>query len=306
MAYESKKIDLMNTGYVEIGEPKFEPEKSVLAQFGVPPDPSDKPFLPDGPECQFKCCQKCRGSLRDRSWISLNAVADGEYPPTTFTGFGFNFEGRRKVVDAKFLLNIGLRRPPAPPKPQVASSYKRQRLNPVKGSPPSEVIGTVGIGPSPFNDDEDADTTFSQPPTANFYDSSAMVRSSDRERSRYSSNALTALESSQEIQDTVSRKSQEPVGDEKKRSPGCERFGYKPNAFTITRDTRAIQIKGTFQLSADDKKDAKYESPRLEEELSNHSPKLSNTPPLRHSVIDTPSRKRGFDKSGRRQTSKRY
>lgn len=63
-------------------------------------------------ECQYKVCPFCRPGSADRAYLSLNAVANGELPPTAATGFGFHIIGERPMVDVNLLRNIGLRTAP--------------------------------------------------------------------------------------------------------------------------------------------------------------------------------------------------
>jgi len=74
-----------------------------------------KPWLyfKDG-ECQFKCCHQCRPALLDRSYLSLDGIANGDIPSTAMTGFGFHLQGERPVALVKHVANLGLR--PSPPR----------------------------------------------------------------------------------------------------------------------------------------------------------------------------------------------
>ncbi|PTB38258.1 hypothetical protein M441DRAFT_249228 [Trichoderma asperellum CBS 433.97] len=65
-------------------------------------------------ECQYRVCQNCRPSYADRAFLSLNAVANGEVPPTAAAGYSFHLLGQRPVIDASILLNIGCRPVPLP------------------------------------------------------------------------------------------------------------------------------------------------------------------------------------------------
>lgn len=69
-------------------------------------------------ECQYRVCQNCRPSYADRAFLSLNAVANGEVPPTAAAGYSFHLLGQRPVIDASILLNIGCR-----PVPLVSLKY---------------------------------------------------------------------------------------------------------------------------------------------------------------------------------------
>ncbi|KAL7918301.1 hypothetical protein ACQKWADRAFT_304477 [Trichoderma austrokoningii] len=60
-------------------------------------------------ECQYRVCQICRPGCADRAFLSLNAIADGEVPPTAAAGYSFHLLGQRPVVDARYLLNMGCR-----------------------------------------------------------------------------------------------------------------------------------------------------------------------------------------------------
>ncbi|KAL7818008.1 hypothetical protein V8C44DRAFT_210431 [Trichoderma aethiopicum] len=65
-------------------------------------------------ECQYRVCQNCRPGCADRAFLSLNAVANGEVPPTAAAGYSFHLLGQRPVVDANVLKNIGCRPVPMP------------------------------------------------------------------------------------------------------------------------------------------------------------------------------------------------
>lgn len=70
----------------------------------------EKPWLcSPQEECQYRICQNCRPGCADRAFLSLNAVADGEVPPTAAAGYSFHLLGERPVVDARTLKNIGCR-----------------------------------------------------------------------------------------------------------------------------------------------------------------------------------------------------
>ncbi|TGO57083.1 hypothetical protein BOTNAR_0209g00120 [Botryotinia narcissicola] len=77
-----------------------------------------RPWLPSrGTECQFKCCHTCRPTLLDRSYLSLNAIADDDLPCTATTGFGFNLQKFRPVGNVEVVKNLGLRPNPVPAEP---------------------------------------------------------------------------------------------------------------------------------------------------------------------------------------------
>ncbi|KAG4030937.1 hypothetical protein MFRU_010g00670 [Monilinia fructicola] len=90
-----------------------------------------RPWLPSrGTECQFKCCHTCRPTLIDRSYLSLNAIADDDLPCTATTGFGFNLQKFRPVGDVEIVKNLGLRPNPVQPAPNRPRSqnlrYRRR------------------------------------------------------------------------------------------------------------------------------------------------------------------------------------
>lgn len=57
-------------------------------------------------ECQYKICPGCRPVCADRAFLSLNAVADGEIPPTAAAGFGFEPLGGRPVIEQNLVRSI--------------------------------------------------------------------------------------------------------------------------------------------------------------------------------------------------------
>lgn len=63
-----------------------------------------KPWLTEPrDECQYKICPHCRPAAADRAYLSLNAIANGDIPPTAATGYGFHVMGERPVVDAEIV-----------------------------------------------------------------------------------------------------------------------------------------------------------------------------------------------------------
>jgi len=67
---------------------------------------------PKDSECQFKCCHYCRPSLVDRSYLSLDEIANGGISPSAAAGFGFHLMGKRPVALVKHVKNLGLRQSP--------------------------------------------------------------------------------------------------------------------------------------------------------------------------------------------------
>ncbi|RFU78405.1 hypothetical protein TARUN_3806 [Trichoderma arundinaceum] len=74
-------------------------------------------------ECQYRVCQNCRPGCADRAFLSLNAVANGEVPPTAAAGYSFHLIGHRPVIDASALTNMGCRPVPLPRSSPASSEY---------------------------------------------------------------------------------------------------------------------------------------------------------------------------------------
>ncbi|OBU00196.1 hypothetical protein VE01_01848 [Pseudogymnoascus verrucosus] len=153
-------------------------EQSVLSPYSDLGNASDesKLWVPKpNEECQFKVCHRCRQACGERSFLSLDAIANDEIPMTAISGFGFNILGKRPVVPRKCAINYGLR---PDPRPQMVfrpvAKGKGLGINIVK-TPHDQLSEQVSIQLSPFDDEPGADTTFGQ--SSNAYDSSAMARS---------------------------------------------------------------------------------------------------------------------------------
>lgn len=111
----------------------------------------------------------------ERSFLSLDAIANNEIPMTAVSGFGFNLLGKRPVVSRKCAINYGLRPDPRPQTvSRAVSSGKGLGIAIVKASP-DQLSKQTSTTRSPFDDEPGADTTFGQ--SSNAYDSSAMARS---------------------------------------------------------------------------------------------------------------------------------
>ena len=87
-------------------------QQGVTLSAPVPESAAKKPWLRNG-ECQFKVCGRCRPSFRERSYLSLDAIVNGDIPATAVAGFGFNLLVNRPVASAELMKSIGLR--PSPP-----------------------------------------------------------------------------------------------------------------------------------------------------------------------------------------------
>ncbi len=81
--------------------------------------PPKKSWFPTQ-ECQFKCCPRCRPTFYERSYLSLDAVANGELPAIAITGLGFQCQNERPVALVKHVRNLGLR----PDRIRTKTSYK--------------------------------------------------------------------------------------------------------------------------------------------------------------------------------------
>ncbi|KAL2020381.1 hypothetical protein VTK56DRAFT_8510 [Thermocarpiscus australiensis] len=74
-----------------------------------------RPWMPDHRyECQYRVCHWCHPSGRDKSWLSLNAVLNGDILPTAAMGFSYSYFRVRPCLDADVLKNIGYRPVPLP------------------------------------------------------------------------------------------------------------------------------------------------------------------------------------------------
>ncbi|KFY94585.1 hypothetical protein V498_03852 [Pseudogymnoascus sp. VKM F-4517 (FW-2822)] len=158
-------------------------EQTVLSPYtilGTNPSDEAKLWLPKpNEECQFKVCHRCRHACGERSFLSLDAIANDEIPMTAVSGFGFNLLGKRPVVARKHAINYGLR---PDPQPQTVFRTVSSGKSPEKGlgigiakASPDKLSGQLSTQRSPFDDEPGADTTFGQ--SSNAYDSSAMARS---------------------------------------------------------------------------------------------------------------------------------
>ncbi|RCI07596.1 hypothetical protein L249_1646 [Ophiocordyceps polyrhachis-furcata BCC 54312] len=68
-----------------------------------------KPWVATFPEeCRYRVCPRCRPALADRAFLSLNAVANGDIPPTAAVGYGFHTMGERPVFDAEMVQTLGI------------------------------------------------------------------------------------------------------------------------------------------------------------------------------------------------------
>lgn len=109
------------------------------------------------------------------------------------------------------LRTIGLR-PSPEPKPATPSPSKRKSAVRTSSRKRSQSAAPRSTASSPFDDEQSADTTFSQPPSANFYDSTAMTRSLNAETPRSSNSApevvqqLKKLLSAGKHRDSMDRK----------------------------------------------------------------------------------------------------
>ncbi|KAK4186620.1 hypothetical protein QBC35DRAFT_453098 [Podospora australis] len=90
-----------------------EPRLANKVRLKYPDD--TRPWIPDQKyECQFKVCHRCMGLGRDKSWVSLNSILNGDILPSVATGFSFNYIGGRPCADARAVQNLGYRPVPLP------------------------------------------------------------------------------------------------------------------------------------------------------------------------------------------------
>ncbi|PHH59350.1 hypothetical protein CDD81_3354 [Ophiocordyceps australis] len=80
-------------------------------------------------ECQYRICPRCRPGAADRAFLSLNAIASGEIPPTVAVGYGFHILGERPIVNADIVLNLGRRSGPIPSNRSPRSEIRVSRAS---------------------------------------------------------------------------------------------------------------------------------------------------------------------------------
>lgn len=79
---------------------------------GFLPLGNEKPYVvPQREECKTTLCPNCgrSGMAEEQSFLSIDGVLKGDYPPTAAVGYGFRALGGRPVVDANIVKNLGLR-----------------------------------------------------------------------------------------------------------------------------------------------------------------------------------------------------
>ncbi|CAJ0550663.1 Ff.00g105930.m01.CDS01 [Fusarium sp. VM40] len=118
-----------------IAKEEFRKSSSALFSTVSPPpgfdvslnnNPSAGRWIYDAePECHYKICPRCRPICADRAFLSLNAVANGEIPPTAAAGYGFESLHGRPVIAKVVIKHINEHRP----KPQVGSRRMMELLD---------------------------------------------------------------------------------------------------------------------------------------------------------------------------------
>lgn len=66
----------------------------------------------EGQQCTHTVCQFCHGMAKDKSWVSLNGILNGNILPTVATGYAFSFAGYRPYLLADIAKKLGC--PPVP------------------------------------------------------------------------------------------------------------------------------------------------------------------------------------------------
>ncbi|KUJ22015.1 uncharacterized protein LY89DRAFT_681353 [Mollisia scopiformis] len=121
-------------------KPEREPDPPLL--------PGQKPWLPVlGGECKVKFCHTCKPHSRERSWLSLGGIADGDLPREAIHGFSFRFTGQRTVASARVVANLGLRPNPTKELRLIPNNYYRKRryYRPAASRSPSPAAQGLGI-----------------------------------------------------------------------------------------------------------------------------------------------------------------
>ncbi|KAL2195472.1 hypothetical protein P885DRAFT_40851 [Corynascus similis CBS 632.67] len=81
----------------------------------------DKPWVPDGElECRHMVCPACHRIGREKSWVSLDTVLNGDVLPHVATAYSFSFMGSRPVCDAEIVKNIGCQPLPSVTYPRLS------------------------------------------------------------------------------------------------------------------------------------------------------------------------------------------
>ncbi|XWW98070.1 hypothetical protein V2A60_006066 [Cordyceps javanica] len=92
-------------------------------------EPLPNPYDTARKECLYRVCARCRPACVDRAYISLDAVANDQIPPTAATGFSFQSISGRPVTDARIVRSIGQRPVPAENQCTPDSSPRLSWLN---------------------------------------------------------------------------------------------------------------------------------------------------------------------------------
>ncbi|KAI1824838.1 hypothetical protein F4861DRAFT_530736 [Xylaria intraflava] len=125
----------------KVQQPSYIPSGSYRGRLLRPPpgfgySVTTRPWVPHkNEECQAKYCHNCRPSCEPRSYLSLNAVLNGDVSPTAATGFGFHRMRARPVADVEVMRHIGLRPVPMP--------HARSRT--YQSSPSSQSISSLAV-----------------------------------------------------------------------------------------------------------------------------------------------------------------
>ena len=78
------------------------------------------------PVCQFRSCQICRPTFRDRAWQNFETVFEQDVGETLATESS-DPDDHRPVPNASQMSKIGLRKPPARPPPRITRGRRRFR-----------------------------------------------------------------------------------------------------------------------------------------------------------------------------------
>ncbi len=57
--------------------------------------------------CKLLICHRCHKGGRDKSWVNLNGVLNGDILPSVATGLSFTELGYRPLVDASMVERMG-------------------------------------------------------------------------------------------------------------------------------------------------------------------------------------------------------
>lgn len=90
---------------------------------------SKQPKLKMFPFCEFRSCQACRPTYRDRAWLSFDTIFASEGPGSSVDLFLEDQYDSRPLASASIMRSIGLRKPPPRVRPSLRTIDGRIRIS---------------------------------------------------------------------------------------------------------------------------------------------------------------------------------